>query len=165
MLTLVKKNEELVNIVDNNGENALFHALGKSIETFEYLLNNTKIDVNLRNNDKENVLFISCRNGLSQYVEKLVEISDIDYNFLIIIGFLDKLYSYSIRHANFNHQDDLGNSTLHYAVKLKSKYDVNLLALNHADPNLTNKQDQFPMDLAKQMEEDDLIKIMKKTKT
>jgi len=100
--------------------------------------------------------------------EKAVEqVNDRNEDFLIIstkLGFLDQLNYYSIRHANFNHQDDLGNTALFYAVKLKSKYDVNLLVLNQADPYLKNKQGLSPMDLALQMGEEGLIKIMKKPK-
>jgi len=69
-------NEELVNIVDNNGENALFHAINVP-EIFELLLK-TKIDVNHRNNDKETVLYLSLRNELSSNLEHLFLHPDVD---------------------------------------------------------------------------------------
>ena len=80
------------------------------------------------------------------------------------LGIFEHINNYNIRNANVNQQDHLGNSALFYAVKLKNKYDINLLALCHADPDLKNNQGMSPVDLAKQLGEEDLIKIMRNPK-
>jgi len=100
--------------------------------------------------------------------EKLIKhVNDKNEDAIILgtkLGIFDHVNSYNIRNANINQQDYLGNSALFYAVKLKNKYDINLLAYCHADPNLKNNQGMSPIDLAKQLGEEDPIKIMKKPK-
>jgi len=100
--------------------------------------------------------------------EKLVKhVNDKNEDAVILgtkFGIFKHVNSYNIRNANINQQDYLGNSALFYAVKLKNKYDINLLAYCHADPNLKNNQEMSPIDLAKQLGEEDLIEIMRKPK-
>jgi len=78
------------------------------------------------------------------------------------LGFLDKVKSYTIRNANFNHQDELGNTALLYAVNMRNICVINLLAHFHVDPDLKNNQGMSPKDVAKQIGEEKLIKYMEK---
>jgi len=63
---LLNFNKDLVNIVDNNGENVLFHAINNPI-AFDYLLK-FDIDTNHQNNNKENIIQFAFKNSKNSYV-------------------------------------------------------------------------------------------------
>ncbi|OUM57553.1 hypothetical protein PIROE2DRAFT_17429 [Piromyces sp. E2] len=160
---------------NKNGINASVLATKINDILFDSFLNHKTFDKHFVDSNNNNLLVYSVLfNSLSSYLKlindnpKLIEqVNNKQENSIIIgvkQGFLEQVNSYVIRNANFNQQDYLGNSALFYAVKLKSKYDVNLLAHYHADPNLKNNQGMSPMDLAKQMGEEKLQKLMRKSK-
>jgi len=106
--------------------------------------------------------YTTILNENPKFIEKLNNKKEDSIIVATKLGFLDKIKNYTIRNANFNQQDELGNNALFYAVKTKNPYDINLLAYNNADPNLKNNQGMSPMDLAKQINEEKLIKYMNK---
>jgi len=78
------------------------------------------------------------------------------------LGFLENVSSYSIRNVNINQQDYLGNTAMYYAIKLKDKYAINLLAYNNADINIKNNEGVSANDLVQELNEKDIIKILNK---
>jgi len=62
---LLNLNKDLVNIVDNNGNNALFHAIDNPT-TFDYLLK-FNIDINHQNNYKEDIIQFAFKNAKGSY--------------------------------------------------------------------------------------------------
>jgi len=60
-----------------------------------------------------------------------------------------------------NHKDDLGNTALFYAIKLKDMYAINLLMNNQADPNIKNKEGVSPLDAANEINDETINEILK----
>jgi len=102
---------------------------------------------------------------INEYPKTLEHVNNKKENSIILatkLGILKNIIGYQIRNANFNQQDELGNSALFYAVNMRNIYDINLLAYYHADPDLKNNQGMSPKNIAKQIGEEKLIKYMVK---
>jgi len=164
-------------IKNKNGVNASVLAMNlKEEETLiKALMQHKTFDIQYVDEHNNNLLMYSAlfKNEFAFFSlvkdneELMNQVNDKNENAIILgtkLGILYNINYYSIRNANFNQQDYLGNPALFYAVKLKNKYDINLLTYYHADPNLKNNQGMSPIDLAKQLKEEDLIKIMNKPK-
>lgn len=104
---------------------------------------------------------------INEYPKTLEHVNNKKENSIILatkLGILKNIIGYQIRNANFNQQDELGNSALFYAVNMRNIYDINLLAYYHADPDLKNNQGMSPKNIAKQIGEEKLIKYMENPK-
>jgi len=69
---------DCLNISDNNGETALFHAV-HNMSSFKELLN-TNININHLNYNNENILIYCCKNQILKPIKYLVKIADLDIN-------------------------------------------------------------------------------------
>ncbi|OUM59297.1 hypothetical protein PIROE2DRAFT_15215 [Piromyces sp. E2] len=163
------KNVDL-GIKNKNGISASVLALKIKKETvlLEQFLNHKTFDKQFIDPHHNNLLMYSVLfdnstafiNFINDNPEALQQTNDKKENVVILaakLGFLEKITNISIPDTCINQQDALGNTALFYAVQMKNMYDVNLLVLGHADPNLKNNQMVSPMDLAKQMEEKQLM--------
>ncbi|ORX56587.1 hypothetical protein BCR36DRAFT_260971, partial [Piromyces finnis] len=54
------------------------------------------------------------------------------------LGFLKQIPKHIVSKADLDHQDNLGNTALYYAIQLKSLYSINILAYNHANAKIKN---------------------------
>jgi len=59
-----------------------------------------------------------------------------------------------------NQQDNLGNTALYYAIKIKDRYAINLLRYYHADPHIKNKQGVSPLDLSIEMNDEGIKELL-----
>jgi len=81
LLSIVKKlvlNAKSLNILDKNGNNALFHALSNNDALCELL--RTSINVNHVNNKNETVLIHCCKNDIFEPIDVLTLSNDINVN-------------------------------------------------------------------------------------
>jgi ankyrin repeat protein len=158
-----------------DGINASFLSL--FIKNEHHLLNtiidNKTFDHQYLDECKNNLLIYSVLTKNSLAFTKLISenekaidhLNDNQENALIIatkLGFLENLSSYSLRKANFNQKDSLGNTALYYAIKLKDEYAINLLAYYGSDPNIKNNKGVSALDLANEMGVKSILKILKK---
>jgi len=67
-----------LNLVDKNGENAIFHAL-KNTSALKELLR-TKINVNQKNKNNETALMYCCKNDIFEPIKYLINRKDLDVN-------------------------------------------------------------------------------------
>lgn len=129
--------------IDPKGNNLLIHSIIRDdLDSFLNslsVLSDKKEIVDYQNNQNETALIIASKLGRYKFLT----------NFFL--GMCD-----------INHQDDLGNTALYYAIKIKDKCIINLLAHNHADVTLKNKQGVSPMDLANELNEEEILKILNK---
>jgi len=95
---LLKKNVN-VNIVDNNGNNALFYAT-KNVKSLEILLK-TKIDINHLNADNDSVLTYSCKMERVNGLNILTKQKSLDVNHMNCVGKTAAMYLVE------NAQDDI----------------------------------------------------------
>jgi len=118
-----------------------------------------------------NILIYSVLNNNPSIFTKLVDEKSINHlnngkeNAVIIatkLGFLEEISSYSIHDVNINQQDHLGNTAIYYAIKIKDKYAINLLAYNKADIHIKNDNGVSAFDLAQDLNEKDILKILDK---
>lgn len=125
--------------VDNDHNTMIMHFLvrEKVDEEFHDILERKKIKTNEVNHHNENALIMATKLGLLCKCECLVET-----NYL-------------------NQQDNLGNTALHYAIKLKDREAINLLMYYKADPTIKNYQGQSPLDLANEINEETINEILK----
>jgi len=124
--------------VDKEGNNLLIYAIiNNNTTVFSNLVNEKSINhVNQKNED---TLIIATK-----------------------LGFLENINGVELRKADINHQDDLGNTAMHYAIKLRYKYAVNLLAYYQCDMEIKNNEGVTANELVNQLEEKDILKIVKK---
>jgi ankyrin repeat protein len=64
--------------------------------------------------------------------------------------------------VNLNYQDSLGNTALHYAVEANNRYIVSLLVFYKADKTIKNNKGLSPVELAKSLDYQKIIKYFKK---
>ncbi|KAG4094793.1 ankyrin [Neocallimastix lanati (nom. inval.)] len=83
-------NEKSVNMVDNNGNNVLFHATNAP-DILKKLLK-SRVNVNYLNNDGENVLLYSCRNDKIRAYEILIKEKNADLNCVNCVGMTPAMY-------------------------------------------------------------------------
>jgi len=130
-----------IDYVDNDNNNLIMHFLarGQLNEEYSIALQRRKAK-NHVNNKKENEIIIATKLGLLTD-EQLFDGNDV------------------------NQQDFKGNTALHYAVKLKDKYAINMLAYQKADPTIKNEQGVSAFDMANKManetEDNSIIEILK----
>jgi len=120
--------------LDPNNNNLLIHYLVRENSNYFFryscdISKNTKI-LNQCNNRKENVLIVAVKSGHFDYINEAL---------------LDKL--------ELNQQDELGNTALHYAIKLRDDYAINSLCYYHADKDLKNNQGKSSMDLVMEIKD------------
>lgn len=132
--------------IDPKGNNLLIHYIVRDdldnfLNTLSILLKKDN-NIDIQNNKNETALIIATKLGRHKFLTNL---------------FLGK--------CNINHQDHLGNTALFYAIKIKDKYTINLLAYNHADPTIKNNQGVSPMDLANEIKDEEIFEILKKPVT
>jgi len=122
--------------VDNDNNTLIMHLLVriKPDIYFKYILEKKKM-TNQVNNKNENALIIATKLG--------------------------KLYECLFDGNDINHQDYIGNTALYYAIKLKDKEAINKLIYHKADPNIKNYQGVSALDLANELNENYIFKIMK----
>jgi len=138
-------------------------------KTFDYYYqdehyNNILIHLIIR--DLTLCFIIACREICSSHHEKVfTQVNDKNENFVIVatkLGYGEHLDSLDcLSYVNINHQDHLGNTALYYAIKIKDKQTINLLAYNHADINIKNNQGVSAFDLSKEMNDESIINILK----
>jgi len=164
-------------IKNKNGINASILALNikNEIIIMQHLIKHKTFDTQFIDQYNNNILTYSILFDnpyaytaiVNEHPKTLEHVNNKKENSIIIatkLGFLEKIKGYTIRNANFNQQDELGNTALFYAVNMRSIYDINLLAYYHANLNIKNNQGLTPMDQAVQIGEEKLIKYMEKPK-
>ncbi|OUM65787.1 hypothetical protein PIROE2DRAFT_7109 [Piromyces sp. E2] len=102
-------------------------------------LKNKDVIINSTNSKKENALIIAVKLGRTKF-----------------------LYNIFLKNIDLDHQDELGNTALHYAVEMRDKYAVNILAYYKASKTIKNNNGETAFDLALKLEEDpSYAKILK----
>jgi hypothetical protein len=69
--TIIEKNKDILNLVDEDGNNALFHSI-KIREAFNILLTK-KVDINHRNQNGDNIFTHICKNRRIMLIKTLLE--------------------------------------------------------------------------------------------
>jgi len=99
-------NEKSANMVDNNGNNVLFHATN-SPDILKKLLK-SKINMNRLNNDGENVLLYSCRYDKIRAYNFLIKEKNVDFNCSNCVGMTPAMYL--VENAKFREVESLVKS-------------------------------------------------------
>lgn len=75
-------------------------------------------------------------------------------------GHSDILQDIFFQNEAFNQQDRLGNTPLHYAIELKDKYAILILAFYGADTSIKNNKGQTALDLANEANDEDILECL-----
>jgi len=97
---MIKKNKKLVNHVDSNKNNILFHAIYAPEILKSLLKEKMDIDINHLNNENENLLIYSCRNNKMSSFEILNKYKSFDPNLKNCLGKTAAMYL--VENARFN---------------------------------------------------------------
>jgi len=119
-------NENCLNVVDNNGENVLFHSLHNSNALI--ILIKSKININQLNNNHESALLYCCKNELYIQFALLLTNPNIDVNlidndnktvamYLVEKGKFLELRALSKRNCNYNYININLESALSLLIK------------------------------------------------
>jgi len=107
---------------------------------------------------------VACNEINSSNKEKVYsQINDKNENIIIIatkLGLFKYLFDIVFSNNNIDHQDNLGNTALYYAIKIKDKYAINSLIYRHANLNIKNNQGKSAFDLSKEINDDSIIEIL-----
>jgi len=127
-----------------------------------YFLKNHTFDRNFVDANGNNLLMYCAYNNASDLAELLLEEEEekaysININNEDLMIMCAKLGSPEIartlinkhKYTDINHQDNKGNTALHYAIQCSDYIMADLLAYNKADLNIKNKEGVSPMDLAR----------------
>lgn len=87
--------------------------------------------------------------------EKVNHVNHKDENAVIIATKLGVLSEELIEGNDVNQQDYLGNTALHYAVKLRDRITINRLVYHKADPTIKNSHGVSAVDLVNEMNEEE----------
>jgi len=127
--------------LDQYQNNLLIHSIVRNDPLATKILKNIPQKLlNEPNCKKENVLIIAAKLGNNETLEKLLECELIK--------------------SNVNYKDELGNTALFYAVKLKDKYAMNLLTNAQSDIHSQNNDGLTPVDAAKDMDDSSLLDLL-----
>jgi len=91
---------------------------------------------------------------LNKAKNPLGHVNNKNENAAILSTKLGRLCTYYVDENSVNQQDYLGNTALHYAIKMKDKKSINILSYYKANPNIKNNDGISPLDLAKTASED-----------
>ncbi|KAL6621070.1 ankyrin [Neocallimastix sp. 'constans'] len=114
-----------LNLVDKNGENAVFHAL-KNLSALKELLR-TKIDVNQLNKNNETALLYCCKNDIFEPIKYLINRKDLNVNvadndertpamYLAEKGKNSELRSLETLHCNYDFVNSKNESVLSLVI-------------------------------------------------
>eukprot|EP00833_Pecoramyces_ruminatium_P005080 jgi/Orpsp1_1/1179112/evm.model.c7180000067983.1 len=120
---LKKCSNDILNITDNNGNNALFHGI-YNINILNMLLD-TKIDYHHINNDNENILLYCCKMDKYNSVKPLLKL-DIDANMTNNVGKTAAMYL--VENNRYLQLREIVK-TKHIDVNYKNKYDETLVTV------------------------------------
>jgi len=135
-----------------------------------YLLFHKNFDYNYTDAFQNNILMFFVYHEFTKYILKIIsqnrnlltEVNNKLENIVIMTTKLGELKSMYITPENINQQDIYGNTALYYALNLKNKEKINLLAYNKANQNIKNNNGISPLDFAKQMNDKEILKILMK---
>lgn len=138
--------------------------------TMSFLLYYDDFDYNYTEPLKNNILMLFVYHGFTQYLLKVItrnrdllnQVNNKFENIVIMSTKLRALSSLVITSENINQQDIFGNTALYYAINLRDKEEINLLVYKKADQNIKNNQGISPLDLAKQINDKDILDILRK---
>lgn len=141
----------------------------------EVCVRRSEFDINARYNDYNILMFFvihNCWESVAQLLRKNIklidQVNDKKETPLIIASKLGhkKVVKHilldHIHDINIDHQDELGNTALHYALELGDKYIINCLAFHHANIHIKNNKGKSPIEIVKEHENDELISLLKK---
>ncbi|OUM58087.1 hypothetical protein PIROE2DRAFT_16734 [Piromyces sp. E2] len=141
----------------------------------ELCISRNEFDTNVKNSLNFNLLMNFIINNLIKNVndilrknEELVgQVNDRMETPLIIAArlgnkeIMKKILLLHSAKANIDQQDMLGNTALHYALESGDKYIINNLAFHHANIHIKNKEGKSPIEIAKESENDEIMKLLK----
>jgi len=137
------------NYFDQYNNNLLIHCIIRNdFFAQKILYTMDKKFINEMNKKNENALIIATKLG--------------NNNILYHLLFYPEKPSIGRPKVKINYKDNLGNTALYYAVKLKDKYAINVLMSCHADPTIKNNERVSPLDLAYELRDKDLLDLLHK---
>jgi len=135
---LIGEDNDYINILDKNNENALFYAINNP-KSFNKLLE-TNINVNNINKQNDNVLLYSCRYDLHDNVYSLLNKPELDYNqidkegrtalmylldheyYMLFSKILNQIKKKDIKY-NINYRSKLNNESI-LSIFIKKYYEM-----------------------------------------
>ncbi|OUM61412.1 hypothetical protein PIROE2DRAFT_12563 [Piromyces sp. E2] len=160
-----------LSIKNENGINASLLSLyipSEEKEIKQKIVNNKTFDCSYCDNNNNNLLMycVARENpvlGYNQiFIDRILKsdrnaiyhVNNKNENIVIISTKLGKLNSLYVNENNVNQQDYLGNTALHYAIKLKDGEAINLLCYYRANPHIKNNEGVSPLELVNEANRD-----------
>ncbi|MGB8367404.1 MAG: ankyrin repeat domain-containing protein [Candidatus Babeliales bacterium] len=171
MVKLLIKRGAVIDEKDENGNTALIHAAGKEgkAKVVKFLLENGS-NVNTENIHKETPLIVAVENGRTEIVRLLLEsgadadAKDVDGLTVLIHavndGFEEIVKLLMQWGVVINETDKNGWTALMYAAQMGFPQIVSLLLANGADFTLRNNQDEAALDIAKNKNHNEVVKVI-----
>jgi ankyrin repeat protein len=146
------------NEIDNDGNTSLILSIKNKKQDITNLLINNNVDINIINKEGETAVHYTVlndqNNTLKQLIIRNANINKFDYKYkltpLIYSIILDNSESFNLllksEKLNINHQDNWGNTALHYTIKEKSTLKTTqILKIQSINYNLTNINGETPL--------------------
>jgi len=146
----------------------------KDTKLHDYMVaHSNTFDYQYRDPVTGNTLLHLCAIYLPNFITKCLmlercNINDVNFqneNVLIIAtrsGCIESIKSLLANNIDINHQDNLGNTALHYAVMLNQPYIVALLCSKNADKTIKNNEGKTAIDLVQVIDDKNAIIAMNK---
>jgi len=176
MNTVVSKIFDRIDLSKTNiyGENASSLCVKQNLtQLFNIIKNQPSFDVNYRDKETGNTLILLAAISQPTVLEQLIKMNKDgsklhdtnlrNENALILatksgcIEAVKVLLKYKI---DVNHQDNLGNTALHYAVDLNDSYVTALLTSRKANASIKNNEGKSPLALAKKLGNSELLQAI-----
>jgi len=133
----------------------------------ELLINHNSFDSDFADNDNNDLIMHILARGDIKYLKSVLakkkkfnHVNNKKENEIIIATKLGLLCEELLKNNDINQQDELGNTALFYAVKLKDREAINMLVYFKADPLIKNYQGVSALDLAEQLKEECIFDIL-----
>jgi len=167
------KNYDL-SIKNKNGESACSLALKYNLPKgiLDFMMNHPTFDINYKDQKNNNNMLMLSAMAEFTLIDTILEIKPLlinsvnskNENALIIATKLNRQKSVLslIQHKiDINHQDNLGNTALYYAIDSNNVDLIKLFVSNHADKTIKNNDGISPLDFAKKLGYKYILNILK----
>ena len=159
-----------INKINIDGQTPLHESAKAGRVIAAKLLLKSGADLNKLNREGQTALYVALQNGRTQLADMLIKQFNASFDptetlFNIVrdnVNDRDVIRFLAQRNANMNSHDSEGDTPLIIAIRNQQRLVAKHLIENNADVNFANKAGQLPLTIARQINNSDLISLLKR---